>query len=306
MVIQEESNIVALLPKHVDDVPSEEIISLANASDSRNYQDRSRPSNSSNFPKKDGRLCTYFHKIGHTIDVCYKKHDFPPSFGKMQVSTNATNVDNGESHQVSTGAEDSGVNDHVCSSLHWFSFYHKIKRINDVKSKRMIGLASAVGGLYRLVNTSDSSAGDILPSQSSLIPYNHHNLSLPQGNVNNCKVIPNQAIWHFRLGHLSHERLSKMSQLYPQITCNNKDVYDICHFAKQKKLPFNSSLPKAEHVLELIHFDIWGPISTNFIHGHRYFLTILDDFNRFVWIILLKSKLEVSNHFQHFVAMIEK
>lgn len=52
----------------------------------------------SNYPKKDGRLCTYCYKTSHTIDVCYRKHGFPPSFGKKQVSANATNADNGESH----------------------------------------------------------------------------------------------------------------------------------------------------------------------------------------------------------------
>jgi hypothetical protein len=82
-------------------------------------------------------------------------------------------------------------------------------------------------------------------------------------------------------------------------------VCDICHFAKQRKLPFNTSHSIAKTNFELLHFDIWGPLSTTSIHGHRYFLTILDDHSRFVWIILLKSKASVSLHVQNFITLIE-
>ena len=41
------------------------------------------------------------------------------------------------------------------------------------------------------------------------------------------------------------------------------------------------------------------------VHNHRYFLTILDDYSRFVWIVLLKSKSEVSQHVQNFITLIE-
>jgi len=42
--------------------------------------------------------------------------------------------------------------------------------------------------------------------------------------------------------------------------------------------------------------DIWGPFSQSSIRGHKYFLTIVDDFSRFTWIVLLKSKGEVRTH----------
>jgi hypothetical protein len=55
----------------------------------------------------------------------------------------------------------------------------------------------------------------------------------------------------------------------------------------------------------LIHFVIWGPIATASIHGHRYFLTILDDHSRFLWVILLKTKAEVYAHVKNFITMIQ-
>jgi len=57
--------------------------------------------------------------------------------------------------------------------------------------------------------------------------------------------------------------------------------------------------------IELIHFNIWRPISIPSIHGHMYFLTILDDHNRFLWVILLKTKAEVSTHIKNFISLIK-
>jgi hypothetical protein len=93
--------------------------------------------------------------------------------------------------------------------------------------------------------------------------------------------------------------------LYPDITSNNKDTCDLCHFAKHKHLPFTSSSSYASANFDLIHLDIWGPLFVASVHGHRYFLTILDDHSRFLWIILLKTKSEVSHHVQKFILMIQ-
>jgi hypothetical protein len=96
-----------------------------------------------------------------------------------------------------------------------------------------------------------------------------------------------------------------MTHLFPNISIDNKAVCDVCNFAKQRKLPFNTSHSIAKTNFELLHFDIWGPLSTTSIHGHSYFLTILDDHSRFVWIVLLKSKAYVSLHVKNFITIIE-
>ena len=48
---------------------------------------------------------------------------------------------------------------------------------------------------------------------------------------------------------------------------------------------------------ELLDLDIWGPLSVSSLLGHKYFLTIIDDHSRFLWIILLKSKDGVAHQF---------
>ncbi|CAJ2674628.1 unnamed protein product [Trifolium pratense] len=51
--------------------------------------------------------------------------------------------------------------------------------------------------------------------------------------------------------------------------------------------------------------DIWGPYTTATVHGHKYFLTIVDDYSRFTWVILLKGKYEVTSQVQHFITLVE-
>jgi len=96
-----------------------------------------------------------------------------------------------------------------------------------------------------------------------------------------------------------------MHSLYPSICVDNKAICDVCQFAKHKKLPFITSLSHFSSKFELLHCDIWGLLGVLYIHGHKYYITIVDDYSRFVSIILIKSKAEVSLHIQQFITLIE-
>jgi len=82
-------------------------------------------------------------------------------------------------------------------------------------------------------------------------------------------------------------------------------VCDACHRAKQKKLSFALSKSVIVKSFELLHMDIWGPCSIVSMRGFRYFLTIVDDFSRYTWVILLHNKFEVHNHILKFIAYAE-
>jgi hypothetical protein len=68
-----------------------------------------------------------------------------------------------------------------------------------------------------------------------------------------------------------------MHSMYSSISVDNKATCDICHYAKQTKLPYTLSNYIASCKFELLLFDIWGPLSQAYVHGHKYFLTIIDD-----------------------------
>jgi len=56
---------------------------------------------------------------------------------------------------------------------------------------------------------------------------------------------------------------------------------------------------------DLIHVNIWGPYSIPSIHGHKYFLTIVDDYSRYTWIFPLKQKFEVVKVLENFVVFVQ-
>lgn len=96
-----------------------------------------------------------------------------------------------------------------------------------------------------------------------------------------------------------------MHSLYPSISTDNKAICDICKFVKHKILPYSTSSSHARSKFDLLHCDIWGPLGISSIHGHKYFITIFDDYSRFVWIILIKNKPKFSSHIQDFITLIE-
>jgi len=56
---------------------------------------------------------------------------------------------------------------------------------------------------------------------------------------------------------------------------------------------------------DLIHVDIWGPYSIPSIHGHKYFLTVVDDYSMYTWIFLFKHKSEVVKALENFVVFVQ-
>ena len=187
----------------------------------------------------------------------------------------------------------------LCESLSCvFHFKYDKCLIQDKTSFKMIGLASQQDGLYKFHVSNLASVNSI--SSKINVPC-----TISAITCNSNTSIPIKALWHFRLGHLSHQRMDKVSSLYSSITNDNKATCDICHFAKQHHIPFTSSLSHASSNFELLHLDIWGPLSISYVHGHKYFLTIVDDHSRFLWTILLKTKVEVSHHAQSFIKMIQ-
>jgi len=157
---------------------------------------------------------------------------------------------------------------------------------------RRIGLAEEVDGLYYLKAKKETQKIAKISSISVL-----HN--------NDSSLVPFGILWHLRLGHLSHDRMQCMNKLYSYISASPRVACDVCQLSRQKKLPFTISQNNTHAMFDLVHVNIWGPFSTDCIHGFRYFLTILDDYSRHVWVVMMKSKSEASAKVKRFVCMIE-
>jgi len=70
------------------------------------------------------------------------------------------------------------------------------------------------------------------------------------------------------------------------IQYNEKNICDYCYYAKQHRLSFPNSESVTHDVFYLMHIDISGPFGVASVHGHRYCLTIIDDFSRHTRIFL--------------------
>lgn len=70
-------------------------------------------------------------------------------------------------------------------------------------------------------------------------------------------------------------------------------ICDGCLMAKQarKRFPSQSNYSAAQ-VLDLVHCDLCGPISPDTAGGNKYFFFLVDDYSRYMWAYLLKSKYE--------------
>jgi hypothetical protein len=110
-------------------------------------------------------------------------------------------------------------------------------------------------------------------------------------------------LWHHKQGHPSDRVLvSAMPSLCSCMSVSNKHVQHHCKhclISKMHRLPFTHSQFQSTQPLELVHSDAWGPAPVNSCNGYKYYLLFVDDFSRFSWLFLLKSKSEVLNTFKH-------
>ena len=106
-------------------------------------------------------------------------------------------------------------------------------------------------------------------------------------------------LWHRRLGHYNINTIkNKLLKINIRAKC------PICSNSKLKNFPHRKSHSLARSPLELVHMDLVGPVEES-IHLNRYFLTILDDFSRFGWVIFLQNKSDVFDKFLPWIKSVE-
>ncbi|CAA0809125.1 cysteine-rich RLK (RECEPTOR-like protein kinase) 8, partial [Striga hermonthica] len=115
-------------------------------------------------------------------------------------------------------------------------------------------------------------------------------------------------LWHARFCHLSFDaldRLRKMVRGLPPIE-HAGELCDSCLAGKQRRLPYPKAAKyRAANVLELVHGDLCGPITPATHGGRRYFLLLVDDCSRFMWLQLLTSNDQAAEAIKRFQARAE-
>ena len=117
-------------------------------------------------------------------------------------------------------------------------------------------------------------------------------------------------LWHQRLGHVNFKALHLMSKNQmahglPLIS-QPGEICSGCLMSKQTRKPFRSkSNFTAKTKLELIHLDLCGPLSPPSPAGNRYFMLLVDDYTRMMWVYFLKTKDEALTFFKKFKLLVE-
>ena len=117
-------------------------------------------------------------------------------------------------------------------------------------------------------------------------------------------------LWHLRYGHLNYHFLKKMAMkklvegLLP-ITLPTQLCHS-CLAGKQSRIPFpKMTIFRANAPLELVFADICGPIIPPTLGGSQYFLLIVDDYSRLMWVAMMKLKSQALSHFKKFKLLAE-
>ena len=101
--------------------------------------------------------------------------------------------------------------------------------------------------------------------------------------------------WHARFSHANFTALRKMARQelvrgMPLLTQVDQ-LCDACLAGKQRRAPFpQKALRCSAEPLQLLHGDLCGPITPPTPSSNQYFLLLVDDYSRYMWIALLPSK----------------
>ncbi|GJU90917.1 putative RNA-directed DNA polymerase [Tanacetum coccineum] len=114
-----------------------------------------------------------------------------------------------------------------------------------------------------------------------------------------------KCIWHTRLGHCSDQVMNVLKHKLDFEKDKTDNVCEVCHKAKQTRDPFPLSKHQTKVLGDIVHLDVWEPYKVQSREGYKYFLTIVDDFSRSVWVFLLREKDEVYQNIVTFYNLID-
>ena len=99
-------------------------------------------------------------------------------------------------------------------------------------------------------------------------------------------------LWHKRLGHMSEKGMDILSKrgLLGSPGTGKLEFCEHCVYREQKKVRFSTATHRKKGILDYVHSDLWGPSRVASYSGKCYFMSIIDDFSRKVWIYFLRRK----------------
>ena len=99
-------------------------------------------------------------------------------------------------------------------------------------------------------------------------------------------------LWHLCLGHINSNRIQRLIKdgLLEPLDFDGFPVCESWLEGKMTKRPFNTKSKRAQELLELVHKDVCGPMSTQAKGGYEYFITFIDDYSKYGHVYLMRRK----------------
>ena len=117
-------------------------------------------------------------------------------------------------------------------------------------------------------------------------------------NTSSSYLLESSNLWHGRLGHVNYGYLHRLINMecLPKFDIDSNHKCEICVEAKLSKTPFHS-IERSTEPLELIHSDICDFKSIQTRGGKKYVITFIDDYTRYSYIYLIRTKDEALETF---------
>jgi len=114
--------------------------------------------------------------------------------------------------------------------------------------------------------------------------------------------------WHQALRHLAPSLMDKAPKLYSDADIPGKPKDFICFSCVKSKIirgPRLSTSQKDRNKLELVHSDLSGPFPLPSYGNSLYYISLINDATRVVWVRFMKQKSETTKIIKDFVAEME-
>ncbi|GJT60404.1 putative ribonuclease H-like domain-containing protein [Tanacetum coccineum] len=152
-----------------------------------------------------------------------------------------------------------------------------------------------------------------VPRQNNMYSFDLKNV-VPSGGLT-ClfakATIDESNLWHKRLGNINFKIMNKLVRGnlvrgLPLKIFENYHTYVACQKGKQHKASCKTKLVcSISQPLQILHMDLFRPISIRSINHKTYCLVVTDDYSRFSWVFFLATKNETNGILKTFITGIE-
>ena len=115
------------------------------------------------------------------------------------------------------------------------------------------------------------------PNEDSLLDLDHSDTHNHNIDAKRCKVDNDSAtyLWHCRLGHIGVKRMKKLHAdgFLESLDYESFDACEPCLLGRMTKTLFFGTMERATDLLEIIHTNVYDPMSVDASGEYRYFLT---------------------------------